>query len=225
MNPMNDIVTNMAADMKGIPILQQAQEESLTPTIVLTVYGMEQPAPFDALLALLHKSGKPNMAFLDPPYFECTSQLSREEREKTPDSFAWFRSSEENQKRTQMFWIARAMGCLLAMAQTLDPSFKLKKKEVQQRIKSLQPRGRKLTEEEATAYRTELERAKELFEKANPGFDSSILTRPDLPQTTVELEEGKHAHDPQGGAYMEGEFRPTHPKVLNPYIEVVRKDV
>ena len=224
-NKMSDILNAMTQQAKNpnVPIL--GKEPEVNPLFQLYVFQMEGgEVPFEAALTLMRNDHTIENNLITPVY----------NPRGNPDMLSpidWFKSSLDNQKSVQMFWITRAMGCLLAMAQTLEPNFKLKSREVRDRIKALRPEGRALTPEESQAYQDELASAKQRFLQENPNFDPGILTRRDeggmLAQAKHNIETRHLRADgsefpEQGGAYEpEGGFKPRDPRVLNPHIEVV----
>ena len=220
---MSDMLSAMAQQAKNpnVPILGKAP--GVNPLFQLFVFQMEgAEVPFEAALTLMRNDHTVEEHLITPVYHPGPDMLSPIE---------WFRAHPDNQKAVQMFWITRAMGCLLAMAQTLDPQFKLKSREVRDRIKALRPEGRALTPEENQAYQDELARAKQRFLQENPNFDPGILTRRDeggmLAQAKHNIETRHLRPDgtefpEQGGAYEpEGGFKPRDPRCLNPNVEIV----
>jgi hypothetical protein len=225
-----DILAQMAmqaqreANTPKVPIL--GQKPQIYPTLQITIMPVrEGVVPFEAGMGLASPGGTPNQAFFEhvaPP--DCL------------DYMAWFNSQKANQDATIMYWITRAMGCMVVMAQAVDPTFHLGNPKCRQRIHALQPKSVPLTPEQIEEQKRELdlvEAAKAQFLKDNPTFDPQILERRDEGALLAEMKEniekkgGGDMHFSEdgerrgGGVIPPGEFKPRNSKVLNPNIEVV----
>jgi hypothetical protein len=198
----------------NVPIL--GQKPQMCPMVHLIVNPIEERVPpAELMLALMTPDGKFNKALTDaaaPP--------------DVLDSKAWFEGSESAQKATGRFWLIRAMGCLYAALNTMDPTFNLRTLAFVKEVEAATPISKPATPEAQKAYEDMLEEAKRQFEAENPHFDAKVGDY-DLEglrakaKKGIEMAQGDKCFEGVGGGYEPpGGFVPRDPRVLHPYIEI-----